>query len=161
MVYTMEIYTDGGCRHNGKLGAKGAAAAAFKNRNGTYKGGWTQSLPRNPIPTNQRTELTTIIVALELALEKRKQLDTNPYLDVKIYSDSRYTIECMTTWIYKWTKNGWINAAGNRVANRDLLKQASDLDDKLREAGDVDYVWISREQNQYADRLCNDAMDKQ
>jgi ribonuclease HI len=160
MVYIMEIYTDGGCRGNGRPRAIGAAAAAFKKRDGTYNA-WTQSLPRNPPPTNQRAELTAIIVALELALEKLEKLDTNPYLDVKIYSDSRYAINCMTEWIYKWTSNGWINAAGNDVANRDLLEEASDLDDKLREVGDVDYVWISREQNQYADRLCNEDMDKQ
>lgn len=162
MVYIMEIHTDGGCRGNGRPGAIGAAAAAFKKRNGTYGKAWTRSLPRDdPPPTNQRAELTAIILALELALEKLEKLNTNPYLDVKIYSDSRYAIDCMTIWIYKWTRNGWINAAGSEVVNRDLLEEASDLDDKLKEVGDVDYVWISREKNQYADECCNYAMDKQ
>ncbi|OAQ57389.1 ribonuclease H1 [Pochonia chlamydosporia 170] len=160
MVYIMEIYTDGGCRGNGQPGAIGAAAAAFKKRNGTYDA-WTTSLPRYPPPTNQRAEVTAIIVALEQALEKFEELDTNPYLNVKIYSDSRYAINCMTNWIYKWAKNGWINVAGNEVANRDLLEEASDLDDRLRELGYVDYIWIPRENNQYADRLCNEDMDEQ
>lgn len=160
MVYIMEIYADGGCRGNGQPGAIGAAAAAFKKRNGRYDA-WTVSLPRYPPPTNQRAEVTAIILALEQALEKFEGLDTNPYLNVNIYSDSRYAINCMTTWIYKWANNGWYNAAGNEVANRDLIEEASDLDERLKELGHVDYIWIPREDNQYADRLCNENMDEQ
>jgi ribonuclease HI len=160
MVYIMEIYVDGACRGNGQLGAIGAAAAIFKKKRGGYDA-WTKSLPTYPPPTNQRAEITAIILALEQALEKFEELDTNPYLDVKIYSDSRYAIGCMTKWIYKWTRNGWINAAGNEVANRDLIEEASDLDDRLKEKGDVEYIWIPREENQLADGLCNEHMDKQ
>lgn len=160
MVYIMEIYVDGGCRDNGQPGAIGAAAAIFKKKYEGYDA-WTKSLPPYPPPTNQRAEITAIILALEQALEKLEELDTNPYLDVKIYSDSRYAIGCMTNWIYKWARNGWINAAGNEVANRDLIQEASDLDDRLKEEGDVEYIWIPREENQLADRLCNEDMDKQ
>jgi ribonuclease HI len=160
MVYIMEIYVDGGCRGNGQPGAIGAAAAIFKKKYGGYDA-WTKSLPLYPPPTNQRAEITAIILALEQALEKFEELDTNPYLDVKIYSDSRYAIGCMTNWIYKWARNGWINAAGNEVANRDLIQEASDLDHRLKEEGGVEYIWIPREENQIADRLCNEDMDKQ
>ncbi|OGM42553.1 ribonuclease H1 [Aspergillus bombycis] len=160
MVYIMEIYTDGGCRGNGQSGAIGAAAAVLKNRYGKYSAR-TQSLPSYPPPTNQRAEITAIILALKQALEKYDELDTRPHLKVTIYSDSKYAIGCMTSWIHKWTKNGWTNAAGNDVVNRDLLEKASDLDDRLKEEGDVDYVWISREKNQLADRLCNEDMDDQ
>lgn len=160
MVYIMEIHVDGGCRGNGQPGAIGAAAAIFKKKYGGYDA-WTKSLPRYPPPTNQRAEITAIILALEQALEKLEELDTNPYLDVKIYSDSRYAIGCMTNWIYKWARNGWINAAGNKVVNRDLIQEASDLNNRLKEEGDVEYIWIPREENQLADRLCNEHMDKQ
>lgn len=160
MVYIMEIYVDGGCRGNGHPGAIGAAAAAFKRRNGSYYG-WQRSLPRYPPPTNQRAELSAIIMGLEMALEKYAELDTNPYINVKIYSDSRYSIGCMTSWIYKWANNGWINAAGYEVANRDLIEEASDLDDRLKKEGDVDYIWIPRKENQYADSCCNDALNDQ
>lgn len=131
-----------------------------KKRNGKYDA-WTKSLPLYPPSTNQRAEITAIILTLEQALEKLEELDTNPYLDVKIYSDSRYAIGCITNWIYKWTRNGWINAAGNEVANRDLIQEASHLDNRLKEVGDVEYIWISREENQLADRLCNKYMDNQ
>lgn len=160
MVYIMEIYTDGGCRGNGQPGAIGAAAAVFKSKYGRYNC-WTMSLPSYPPPTNQRAEITAIILALKQALERYKELDSDPRLHVKIYSDSRYAVDCMTKWIYKWTKNGWVNYAGRSVANRDLLEEASDLDDTLKEEGEVEYLWIPREDNKIADRLCNENMDNQ
>lgn len=160
MVYVMEIYVDGGCRGNGHPGSIGAAAAVFKKRYGGSES-WTRSLPHTPTPTNQRAEITAIILALELALEKSDQLDTDPYLDVTIYSDSKYAVGCMNDWIYKWTRNGWVNAAGYEVANRDLIEEASDLDDRLKEIGDVQYIWIPREKNQLADECCNEDMDNQ
>ena len=67
----------------------------------------------------------------------------------------------MKTWIYKWANNGWINSTGDEVANRDLIEQASDLDDRLKEEGDVEYIWISREKNHLADSYCNKALDRQ
>ncbi|KAJ5975813.1 ribonuclease H1 [Penicillium waksmanii] len=131
MVYIMKIYTDGGCRGNGRPGAIGAAAAVFETKYGVYKG-WKMSLASYPTPTNQRAEIQAIILALEKALQVYEDLNSNPWLDVTIYSDSRYAVNCMTEWIYKWSGNGWINSAGNYVANRDLLEQASDLDERLR-----------------------------
>jgi ribonuclease HI len=160
MVYIMKIYVDGGCRGNGQPGSIGAAAAVVKLRFGRQKA-YTRILPRYPRPTNQRAEITAIILGLELALQKFDELHTNPRLKVRIYSDSRYAIGCMTDWVYKWCRNGWINAAGNEVANRDLIETASDLDDILAKEGTVKYIWIPREQNEDADGYCNEALDEE
>ncbi|KAJ5403419.1 ribonuclease H1 [Penicillium cosmopolitanum] len=160
MVYVMEIYTDGGCRGNGRPGAIGAAAAVFVPKYGRNTC-WTDCLPQYPPPTSQRAEIQAIILALEKALSLYHDLDNDPRLDVTVYSDSRYAVGCMSQWIYKWVKNGWINSAGNDVANQDLLKKASDLDDDLRDQGKVEYVWIPRDKNQDADRLCNEVLDDQ
>lgn len=158
MVYTIEIYVDGGCRGNGQPGSIGAAAAAIKNKYGKYHG-WTKALPSSSAPTNQRAEITSIILGLEKALERYDQLNSKPQLAVTIYSDSRYAVNCMKEWVYKWSKKGWTNSTGNEVANRDLIEEASDLDDLLKERADVHYKWIPREENQYADKLCNDRLD--
>ncbi|KAE9365870.1 ribonuclease H1 [Stipitochalara longipes BDJ] len=155
----MDIYVDGGCRGNGRPGSIGAAAAVFKLRWGRTTT-WTKVLPDYPPPTNQRAEIAAIILALKQALKKYRELDSNPWLDVKIYSDSRYAVGCMNEWIYKWSRNGWINSAGHEVANRDLIQKASDLDDRLKEEGSVEYIWIPRAENEEADEACNDAMDK-
>lgn len=161
MVFTMVIYTDGGCRNNGRPGAIGAAAAVVEQRFGK-KVSRTESLSTDQWPaTNQRAEILGIIIALELALEKHRTLHTNPRLDLTIYTDSKYARDCMTNWIYKWTRNGWINAAGQDVVNQDLLKKASSLDDEVVDIGNVRYEWIPREENQLADELCNDDMDEQ
>ncbi|TAQ89226.1 hypothetical protein B7494_g2431 [Chlorociboria aeruginascens] len=160
MVYVMEIYVDGGCRRNGQPGAIGAAAAVFLLRGGR-KQVWTYDLPTYPTPTNQRAEIAAIILALEQALEKYDKLHSCPYLDVTIYSDSKYAIGCMTKWIYNWSRNGWTNSAGNEVANRDLIEKASGLDDRLKEEGTVEYIWIPREQNVDADMYCNERLLEQ
>jgi ribonuclease HI len=158
MVYFMEIYVDGGCRGNGQPDSIGAAAAVFKLRYGRRMT-WTRVLPDYPPPTNQRAEITAIIIALEQVLEKYDELDSYPRLNVKIYADSKYAIGCMNEWIYKWTRNGWRNASGNEVANRELIEEASDLDDQVKELGSVEYIWIPRAENEEADEACNRAMD--
>ncbi|KAI0906556.1 ribonuclease H-like domain-containing protein [Ustulina deusta] len=159
MVYVMEFYVDGGCRGNGKPWAIGAAACIMMKRHGSYAS-QSLELPRDPEPTNQRAEMTAIIMALEWALKRYHELDSNPRLAVRIHSDSRYAINCMDNWIYKWTRNGWVNSSGYEVANRDLIEEASDLDDRLQELGSVDYIWIPRSENQAADELCNDKLDE-
>jgi ribonuclease HI len=159
MVYIMEFYVDGGCRRNGQPDAIGAAAIVLKPKFGKLNM-WSQHLPSSPTPTNQRAEITAIIMALNQALQKLDGLDKNPYIDVRIYSDSRYAVDCMTKWIYKWTKNDWTNAQGFQVANRDLLEQASRLDDRVAEEGEVHYYWIPRDENQDADECCNEALDE-
>lgn len=159
MVYIIKIHVDGGCRGNGQPGSIGAAAAAFKNEHGHYNTETKQALPSFPTPTNQRAELTSVILGLEKALERYHQLNSNPWLDVTIYCDSKYAVNCLTKWVHKWSNNGWKNSEGNEVANRDLIEEAMDLEERLKEEGDVCYVWIPREENQYVDGLCNEVMD--
>ncbi|KAH8598064.1 ribonuclease H-like domain-containing protein [Bisporella sp. PMI_857] len=158
MVYRAEIYVDGGCRNNGHSNAIGAAACVFELRWG--RSCWTRRLPAYPRATNQRAEITAIIMALEQAQETWRGLDRNPRLKVRIHSDSRYAIGCMTEWIYKWRSNGWRNAAGREVANKDLIEEADELDTQLRDLGHVEYIWVPREENQLADRYCNKELDE-
>jgi ribonuclease HI len=95
MVYIMEFYVDGGCRGNGQPGSIAAAAACLMLRNNMYQTRKV-SLPSYPTPTNQRAEIQAIILALRWALEKYRELDSCPTLDVRIHSDSRYAIGCST-----------------------------------------------------------------
>lgn len=150
---------DGGCRGNGQRDAIGAAAAAIKTRRGAYYG-YTINLPLYPTPMNQRAEIMSIILGLEKALERCDELISDPCVDVTIYSDSRYAVNCMTNWVCKWFGNGWINSRGNEVTNRDLLEEALDIEAQLMMKGVISYKWIPREKNSYADRLCNERMDE-
>lgn len=158
MPYKMVFNTDGGCLDNGKPYAIGAAACCLKNRwteNYTYK---TRILPRLPTPTSQRAELTAVILALEWALERYEELRGYPKLRVTIMMDSKYVFGCMTEWVDKWMDNGWLNARGTDVANRDLIEEALELEERVEELGTVNYVWVPREENYNADQCCRDAL---
>lgn len=66
----------------------------------------------------------------------------------------------MTEWIYKWSKNGWVASSGYAVANKELIQETSDLDDRVADLGTVKYIWIPREQNTDADDFVNEIMDE-
>ena len=66
----------------------------------------------------------------------------------------------MSTWMNKWSTNGWLNSRGSPVANGDLIQEASNLDEAVRELGDVEYVWIPRSQNAEADEVADLVMDE-
>ena len=158
MVYIMVMKVDGGCRHNGYSNAIGAAAVIVEQRWGRSKT-YTYRLSSPPRPTSQRAELLAIVRALELAQEKADELDDSPYMEVTIFTDSKYAHGCMTDWSFKWRNNGWINAAGNDVANRDLIEQAVELQEAFERNGDVKYKWVPRAQNQEADEAVNEELD--
>lgn len=162
MVYIIKFKVDGGCRGNGGPNPYGAAAAVRllpRNRHSA----WTKTVrsTRHHMASNQRAEISAIILGLELAIAEILDLSFDPHVRVTIFTDSRYAVGCMTTWIYKWCRNGWVNAAGNEVANRDLIEKASSLDDWVKELGaEVEYVWISRAENELADEYANIRMDE-
>ncbi|KAK6338589.1 hypothetical protein TWF730_002650 [Orbilia blumenaviensis] len=160
MVYIMEFKVDGACRGNGQPGSTAVAVACLFTRNGTYIPKARHLPPDNPVPTNQRAEIRAIIIALKWALVRYSELSMGPYMDVRIKSDSKYVVNSMTTWIYKWIDNGWYNAAGRPVVNTDLFQRAFALQNKISQIGKVTYAWIPREENLDADIECKEALDR-
>jgi ribonuclease HI len=61
---------------------------------------------------------------------------------VRIFSDSKYAISCVTDWAAKWEENGWRTSAGP-VKNQDLV-QAVLARMKLRkgQGGATEYTWV-------------------
>lgn len=162
MVYRMDFKVDGGCRGNGQPDAIGAAACCLETDSGNQHRSKTCWLNADyAVPTSQRAEITAIILALEWALERYDELDGHPRLEVNIRSDSRYAVDCMTSWVYTWVRNGWTNSRGFKVANRDLIERASGLDDRVDALGSVNYIWIPRSENADADALCQRELDEQ
>jgi ribonuclease HI len=47
--------------------------------------------------------------------------------DVLLYSDSRYSITCLTTYVHDWIKNGWVTSSGTFPSNRDLIEKIHGL----------------------------------
>lgn len=94
----MVFHVDGGCRRNGYANAIGAAAIVLAKNWGRPKV-QRKALWSSPTPTNQRAEPTAIIMALERALQIYDEEEIRAYLDVTIYSDSQYAVNCMSTWV--------------------------------------------------------------
>jgi ribonuclease H len=81
--------------------------------------------------TNQIGELCAVLEAL------RAHPGSEP---LTIETDSQYAINCSTTWIHGWKKNGWKNSKNEPVKNADLIR-AIDAELTKRE-GSVKFVWV-------------------
>lgn len=77
--------------------------------------------------TNQIGELTAILMCL------RSYQECN---HLTIESDSNYAIQCSTTWVKTWKKNGWKNSQKKRISNYALVRA-------------IDNEMIKREQHNF------------
>lgn len=129
----LRIYTDGSSLGNGALGAVAGVGVYFGPRH-----------PKNlsePLSgtrqTNQRAELTAVLRALQLSPRNRR---------IEIYTDSNYSIKCVTEWFLKWRENGWLNSAKKPVENRDLVEKIVGMLEERHNIGGartrVEFVWI-------------------
>ena len=117
----MRVFTDGSCTSNGRKGAKAGFAAWFPDHPS-----WSSALrvPDDQDQTNNRAELSAIQLAVK-TLEDRGEIDC----DLVIYSDSEYSINCLTSWLPGWMNRGWKTAdIEKRVAHiAEILELSSDL----------------------------------
>ncbi len=143
MTNTIEIYTDGACRGNPGPGGWGALLIAGGRRK-TLHGG-------EPETTNNRMELTAAIEALN-ALKGRR--------DVVLYTDSKYVMDGIKTWLPNWKKRGWKTAAKKPVKNQDLWQAL----DAAAGCHDITWKWVrghtGNAGNEEADALANRGIDE-
>lgn len=142
------VYTDGCCSGNGKHGARAGI--------GVY---WGRDHPRNVAErllgrqTNQRAELQAACKALEQAKEMN-------FKKVVLYTDSKFTINGVTSWVKTWKSNGWRLKSGGVIINKDDFQQL----DKLN--AELDVVWMhipghaGYTGNEEADRLSREGAAK-
>jgi len=141
-VLTFEGYCDAACSGNP---GPGAAAAILVARDGAAIAREREIVSEvEPMTTNQREELKGAILILEAL--------TRP-VSLVITSDSRYLVDGMTRWVGNWQRNGWRNAKGDAVANRDLWERLLELASRHR----VRWAWIKghagHPYNERCDRL--------
>lgn len=106
------IFTDGACRGNGTVNAIAGCGVYFPNKEFE-----NISVPFVISPvTNQRAELYAIYLALYKILNS-----DHDFNKITIYSDSNYSIKCLTVWINTWKKNNWRTASRKPVKNQDLI----------------------------------------
>jgi ribonuclease HI len=110
----MRVFTDGACPNNGRKDAKAGFAAWFPDHPE-----WSEShrVPDDQPQTNQRAELSGIHLAVSILTMKGEFAE-----DLVIYTDSDYSIKCLTEWMPGWVARGWKTSVGKPVLHRDLIE---------------------------------------
>jgi ribonuclease HI len=114
----VEAYTDGACSKNGKKDAQASWAFYFPEHKSISK---AARVPENQTQTNQRGELMAISEAVKAAEIAFPVDDT----ELKIYTDSMYSKNCLTTWLPSWVRNKWKTSQGGDVMHRDLIEDTA------------------------------------
>jgi len=112
------VFTDGSCTGNGKKTAHAGIGIYFPSKE--FKD-ISEAFTLTPI-TNQRAELYAIHKALMIIDEASVEFE-----NIDIYTDSLYSIKCVTEWIKKWEINKWKGATGKVVLNQDIIRPINDL----------------------------------
>tara|TARA_Y100001970_G_scaffold174786_1_gene213283 strand:+ start:232 stop:672 length:441 start_codon:yes stop_codon:yes gene_type:complete len=140
----VHIYTDGACRGNPGPGGWGAILK-YNNLQKEINGFANNT-------TNNIMELTAVIKSLE---------SLNRNCKIKITTDSTYVKNGITNWINNWKNNNWKTANKKPVKNKDLWLKL----DALVSNHIIEWHWVrghtGHPDNERADQLANEAIDKQ
>jgi len=116
----MNVYSDGACSLNGKINAKAGIGIYIQETKQTISEPIEKVindlLPnlKNFKHTNNIAELLAILKAISIIDLKNK---------INIYSDSIYSIKCLTIWYKKWEVNDWKTAGGKPVLNKEIIQE--------------------------------------
>lgn len=112
------VFTDGACTNNGKINAKAGFGVHFPNKE---LKDISKPFTLAPI-TNQRSELYAIYIALNGIFKRYPNIKK-----IHLYSDSMYSIRCITEWIHNWKKNNWKTSNRKPVKNVDIIKAIDNI----------------------------------
>jgi len=95
-------------------------------------------------------EMTAILRALEQVRQMNEK-------SVRIFTDSNYTKQGITSWIHNWKKNGWKTSSGGDVKNRELWIEL----DKIRDCFImIEWRWVKAHngdpKNEEVDKLARE-----
>ena len=139
----VEIFTDGACSGNPGPGGWGALLR-YGSKERELFGGEKDS-------TNNRMELMAAIMGLE-ALKRP--------CNVRLWTDSVYVKDGVTTWIHGWKRNGWRTADKKPVKNMELWQRL----DAARAPHQVEWRWVKghsgHPENERADQLAREEILK-
>ncbi len=141
MPKPVTIYTDGACSGNPGPGGWGALLI-YGDHEKELSGGEAET-------TNNRMELKAVIEALHA-------LKTD--CEIKLYTDSTYVKDGITSWIHNWKKNGWKTANKKPVKNADLWQEL----DAVQRTHTIEWHWVKghdgHPENERVDTLAREAI---
>ena len=152
-----DIFCDGSSRGNGQKGARAGYGVAVLLDGYVFKRISEKLQPDEP-PTNQRAELQAFYHALRIT--KERQAPTT------IYTDSMYSINCITVWAPGWKQKGWKKADGKPVLHLDIIEPMVALYEEIKPLLTIKHVKGHQTGNSYeaqgnnlADELATQAAD--
>jgi ribonuclease HI len=131
----IKIYTDGACSGNPGAGGWGAVLL-FGDKEKRISGAASDT-------TNNRMEMTAVIEALKIVKEK---------CAVEVFTDSKYVMDGITTWIHNWKAKGWKTAAKKPVKNEDLWREL----DAVVATHDVSWNWVKGHNGDYHNEIADE-----
>jgi ribonuclease HI len=132
----MKVFTDGACSSNGKALAKAGCGVYFQDTQEEFSLPLKEAMELCGITgkisnTNNTGEMMAILCALNLIKDKTQE--------VAIYTDSMYSINCISIWLKAWKKNNWKTTTGKDVKNQSIIKA---IDKKKSEFKSVIFIYV-------------------
>jgi len=146
------VYTDGACSHNGSKKAKAGIGVHFSQKNEIKLEDLSLRLHIDN-PTNNKAEL----IAIEKALEQCILLNITS--KIIIFTDSQYSLKCITLWYPDWVKK-------NKLENRKNIDILARIDPMVKQLN-VEFQYIKAHTelqdehslgNANADRLATESL---
>ncbi|MEM8757776.1 MAG: ribonuclease HI [Planctomycetota bacterium] len=140
----VQLYTDGACSGNPGPGGWGLILRHPVSGKEIERSGG------DPATTNNRMELTAVIEGLGLLTRPSR---------VELFSDSKYVLDGLKSWLANWKRRGWKTASKQPVKNEDLWRAL----DELSQRHEIEFHWIrghaGHPENERADALAVEARD--
>lgn len=166
---SLVVAVDGACPNNGKGTADKSAYGVFFGPNSPMN--MAGRVIEGPVDfhTSQRAELTAAFLAIEASRQYidhggQWECDNCPepcaVTHLVIKSDSAYLVNGITTHVNKWRVNGWRNAKGSEVKNKELWLALDQLVSSIISdtGAAIDFWHVPRHQNQDADELARQGL---
>ena len=137
------VWTDGACRGNPGPGGWAAIVVGPDGEPVERSGAAART-------TNNRMEYTAALEGLRALPDGSRAC---------IVTDSRLMLDSMTKWIAGWKRKGWRTAAGDPVANQDLVRA---LDAEIARHAAVRWHWVRGHETgeAHAHKALNDRADR-
>jgi len=144
MAHLIQLFTDGACSGNPGPGGWGYI---LKH---PASGKLVENSGADVMTTNNRMELTAVIEGLRHIKEPAS---------VEIYSDSKYVLDGLDSWLDNWIKRGWKTASKKPVKNEELWRAL----DELRKVHTLSFHWVrghdGHPENERCDELAVEARE--
>ena len=136
----LQVFSDGSCVHNGRPGAR-AGVGVYALEDGVEVHRHSAALAKSEPQTNQRAELQALYYALRFIHGTTAGAAGAAGATVAtLYTDSQYSINCVTVWATGWKAKGWLKADKKPVLHQDVLKPMVELWEILKATTTLTHV---------------------